>query len=152
MKRIILLSVFFLLANLSDAIWAGAPPPPTPCDSTGGARLNQTEIANAVQGKLVCAVSTTNKNTWSEEHLAGGQLFEYAKGPSDKVDPRRLAGTWSIVGQGTNATIQYNYGTGGTYTRGLWSSDGVNYSFCNGATVIATATIKTIPGSGPNPC
>lgn len=148
MKRIVLLTLILLAANSSNA-FAGQPAP-VPCDN--GGRLNQTQIATAVQGKLVCAVATTGGNRWSEEHLAGGQLWEYAKGPQDKVDPRRQAGTWTITGTGSNAAIQYNYGTGGTNTRALWSSDNVNYSFCNGATVVATATIRAIPSSGANPC
>lgn len=148
MKTLSLFSLIFFAASLGAAF---GQPAPTPCDNTGS-RLNQTQIATAVQGKLVCAVATTGNNRWSEEHLAGGQLWEYAKGPQDKVDPRRQAGTWTITGTGSNAAIEYNYGTGGTYTRALWSSDNVNYSFCNGATVVATATIRAIPSSGANPC
>src|SRR5258708_7601881 len=132
MKSIIVLSIIFLAGSLSNALGAAAP-----CDNSG--RLNPGQITNAVQGKLVCAQSTTNSDRWSEEHLAGGQLWEYAKGPGDKVDPRRLAGTWSIVGTGNNAVIRYNYGTGGTYDRALWTSDNVNYSFCNAGAVVATA-------------
>ena len=147
MNHIVFLAFAIVIANFSYAFAQAN----TPCQNPGF--LDKNSILSAVENKLVCAKSTTNKNRWSEEHLKSGDLYEYAKGSGDKVDPRRKAGTWAVKGAGNNTVIQYNYGTGGTYDRGLWTKDNTTYTFCDGSKAVATATIiSPIPSSGANPC
>jgi len=54
------------------------------------------------------------------------------------VDPQRKVGTWSIVGD----TMEYNYGSGGTYTWRIYQK-GSDNDYCwqadsDGGAVIAT--------------
>jgi hypothetical protein len=114
---------------------------------------------------LVCAArpgATNNNNRWAEEHLKVGDLFEHAKGSTDKVDPRRKAGTWNAVSTAgsANDVINYNYGTGGTYNWSVWEqtskvpgAPASVYHFCDGATLVASGATQVLPAAtAPNPC
>jgi hypothetical protein len=112
---------------------------------TGGS-LNQTQLAALLTGNTVCAVRGSER--WQELHLAGGSVVDFKRGPADPVDPSETVGTWSIIGTGTNATVQYNYGSGGTYTYTVFSNGGTSYSFCAGATDLVV-TVKAGGGACP---
>lgn len=83
-----------------------------------------TDPASALQGKTVCATLGTER--WHEFHAPGGNLIAYKKGPSDKVDPSKSVGSWSVSGH----TVTYNYGAGGTFTYRLHDNRGGSYTFC----------------------
>ena len=104
------------------------------CD--GPSSMNQTHLANAFAGNTVCA--TRGTDSWQEFHQAGGALIDWKRGPNDKVDPSKEVGTWSIQGTGDNARMEYNYGSGGTYSYQVYNNGGGSYSFCNGGELPVT--------------
>jgi hypothetical protein len=110
------------------------------CSCAGGTRQNQTQIVTALAGKTVCAV--LGAESWKEFHsgttAAGGPLIETGPVTAETV------GSWQVLGTGANATVSYNYGTGGTYGYEV-CLDGANVNFC-GAKNITNATIKTGQG------
>ena len=117
------------------------------------------DIQTALENKFVCARRAPggNNDTWSEEHNSGGILFEYAKGPSNPVDPRKQVGTWSVLANNTaGAQVRYIY-TGdpnSPYTWTLFSLGSNSYLFCDasGNNAIATANITSLPVNPSNPC
>jgi hypothetical protein len=158
MKRIFLLSIFFLACFAGNAL----------AQACAGTRLNSGLINGKFINKLLCAArpnATTNLDRWAEEHLNASQLFEHAKGSSDPIDPRRLAGTWGTVNNCSGAfdCIRYDYGTGGIYTWGVWEenvSGGPGqplliYNFCTpgNETKIASGTLQSLPAASvASPC
>ena len=159
MKRILFLfSALFLMSTVGEAMAA--------CGSFS-TRVPKNQIIDLLKSKLVCATSSTVSNKrWSEEHLfasgTGGDLYEHARGSSNRVDPRRLAGTWER-GNDSNGTVIYKYFTPGTtsvaltYEWSLWQdtlgSAGVAFCSTDGTTVIATAKLNPLPiDSSTNPC
>lgn len=152
MKRLVLLSVLVLVVGAGNAM--------AQCIGT---QVTGNNINVVLEGNLVCAEkpnASSNNDRWAEEHWPinqgqPGMLWEYAKGPSDTVDPRHEVGTWSRSGN----DIIYNYGSGGTYTWSLYvdnSTTPPTYRFCDGSTVAVITKIITIPGTGTpgaqNPC
>lgn len=104
-----------------------------------------------LQNKTVCGtgVGANAGQQWQEWHQGAGfaasTLTEYAKGPSDPVDPTHDVGTWLATG-GTNSLVTYTYtGSATAYTWALFNDGGGNYSYCTapGGTVVATATFLT---------
>ena len=93
-----------------------------------GTAINQTALTAALSGNTVCAARTPDR--WQEFHQTGGVLIDYKRGPADKIDPSEPVGTWSITGNGSNATVVYNYGAGGTFSYSVRSNGGASYSFC----------------------
>ncbi len=135
MKRTLL--PFIALAGLSAQ--AGA-------DCLPNTRVTGAALTNLVSGNTVCATSGTK--TWQEQHRAGGQLWDYKKGPNDPVDPSKQVGTWSIAGN----NVTYSYTGGPSYTYSIHGPSGGPYSFCtgpNGTEVISGAYFK--PGNASCP-
>ena len=95
---------------------------------TGNA-MNHTQLNNVFVGNTVCAVRGTDR--WQEFHRSDGALFDYKLGLTHPVDPTKQVGSWSITGTGNNARMEYNYGSGGTYSYQVFDAGGA-YSFCNG--------------------
>lgn len=110
-----------------------------------GSSLNQTQLSTLLTGNTVCAVRLTDR--WQEQHVSGGNLIDYKRGPGHPVDPSESVGRWSILGSGANATVVYNYGGGGTFTFRVFAVAGNSYSFCDGA-IELPATIL----NGAVPC
>ena len=96
-------------------------------------------------GKYACV-----HNQWNELHSGGasGTVTDFKKGPSDPVDPSEQVGTYTITaGSGASYDrIQYNYGSGGTYTYAITPKAGTTagtYSFCNISTgAIISVTVQ----------
>jgi hypothetical protein len=103
-------------------------------------RVTGNALQTLLTGSLVCGrpaagYTGSPSDRWQEEHIAGGQLFDYKKGPSDTVDPRKQVGTWSIAAN----QVTYNYSASGPFTRTVHQIAGNTYSFCtgnNGAEVV----------------
>ena len=119
-----------------------------------GQRVQGPALGNLLAaGTLICGrpaggYAGSPNDRWQEEHRAGGQLWDYKKGSSDKIDPSKQVGTWTVVQTG-GGTVTHSYTGGPSYT---WTvhqvSTGV-YSFCtasNGSEVVR-AFISV--GSGP---
>jgi hypothetical protein len=123
---------------------------------TGGA------IFTTLQDKLACAYKTNAASPldrWSEVHVdttaTGGTITEWARGPTDTVDPSHDDGaTWDT--DSTGNTVTYDYGGAQIYTYYLYSDGAGAYSLCNsqsgsGAVQATIQSLITSP-SGTNPC
>lgn len=115
------------------------------CGTAGDNRLNQTQISSALSGKRINAVAPGGED-WKEDHCAAGALYKVGAGTA--VDPRVKRGTWTIVGTGANATVQYAYTNGATYTWAMWQTGGTVY-LCNGGGEVAHIVSSGAAGS---PC
>jgi hypothetical protein len=136
-----------VLATFTGQAWAG-------CEAKQ--RLDKKQLEKLLPNSIVCArpVGGVSPNDrWQEEHRAGGQLWDFKRGPTDKMDPSKQVGTWAIVSLGTDAkkgeqaAVTYSYTGGSTHTRTVHLISGDVYSFCSGSSEIAQAIIR--PGSGP---
>jgi hypothetical protein len=91
---------------------------------------------------------------WQEEHVAGGQLWDYKRGPGHAVDPRKQVGTWSTAAASrTQGTISHIYGPTVAFTWVMYgptsNSPGASvYSFCSGGAEHVRAFVRT----GSVPC
>ena len=113
----------------------------SPC--SGNTRVN--DLRTLLPGKTVCATRGTDR--WQEEHRGSGlsgELWDYKMGPTDKIDPSKKVGTWSIGGP-ANRLVTYTYGTTDV-SRFEVHQVGGKYNFCGtgGANVLG-ATIQTSP-------
>ena len=117
------------------------------CDDTNWVNPTST-LSTLLLGNTVCGKEVGGTDQWQEEHRSGsgGELWERAKGPSDPVDPSHRVGTWTLDGTNGRPTVRYDYTGGSSYTFSVHSNGGDNYSFCDGSTEVATATIITSGG------
>lgn len=112
-----------------------------------GNSLNQTQLSNLLPGNTVCA--SRGSDRWQELHATNFDLIDYKRGPNHPVDKSEKVGTWSIGGTGSNRTIIYNYGSGGSFAYTVHSISGNSYSYCVGTTEKFPVTIKTGGGACP---
>ncbi len=97
--------------------------------------MSDAEISSQLGGNTVCAV--LGNEQWQEWHN-GGTIWELG----NKVGGEEV-GTWSVSG-GTDGTVTYNYGTGGTYMYAV-CKQGQNFHFC-GLKNVTNATVKSGKG------
>jgi hypothetical protein len=95
---------------------------------------------NTICGRPGPAYTGPDTDRWQEEHILGGDLFDYKLGPSSKLDPREKVGTWTTTA-GSPATITHNYNGGGSYTYSVYLNSGV-YSFCSGTSEVIRAQLQ----------
>jgi hypothetical protein len=109
--------------------------------SPAATRVNGFTLTSAVSNKTVCA-SAPNGDTWQEWHQVGGTLTEYAKGPTDPVDPTHNVGTWARSGN----TLVYTYPGNAPYSFELWSvgTAPAVYYFCDSANTNLVANVNSI--------
>ena len=100
MPRNFILFIMLGLAAISQTYAA--------CPCTGQTRLNETQINNLLNNSTVCAILGNER--WQEWH-SGGRIYELGNNSNGED-----VGGWSVVGNGNNATVSYNYGTGGIYS------------------------------------
>lgn len=118
-----------LLAGMPSLAWAAC----TPATRVTGATLN-----SLIDGNTVCAIR--GSEVWQEQHRAGGELWDYKRGPGHPVDPSKQVGTWSI----SRNFVTYCYTGGSCYAYSVHGSGTGPYSFCfaNGTEVVSGATFK----------
>lgn len=66
-----------------------------------GTVLNLTDLTTLLTGNTVCGRPGASypgdaADRWQEEHVSGGTLFDYKRGPGHPVDPRTQVGTWLV--------------------------------------------------------
>lgn len=107
-----------------------------------GSALKVAEITTALSGKTVCALR--GKDKWQEYHAPDGALIDYKMGPTDKVDPSKRVGSWSVTGNsgGSQAKVNYDYGSGGQSSYSVYANGAGSYSFCSGAELV----VSVMPG------
>lgn len=136
MKLIKAAGLFLIVATVSQVGFSGgasavsaSPYQGFPvCDGSSPAQCNLS--AGQIQALLVggtYACGAQSRQQW-DEFLTGGSsgtIADYKKGPSDKIDPTVIIGTYAITpGNATNNggnpsaydTITYSYAAGGTFT------------------------------------
>jgi hypothetical protein len=151
MRPIILASVVIIAATAGEAA--------AQCASatlvrTIGATPTAPTLSSTLTAKLVCgrpaaAHAGAQSDRWQEEHIKGGALFAYRKGPGDPVDPRAQVGTWSVQ---SGNVVMYNYSGGGSYGRTL-HNNGSHYSFCtaaNGTELVRAYIVTSSTGCAGN--
>jgi hypothetical protein len=122
---------------------------------TNGSGAGSQNLTDALTGRTVCVAKAGGGWENQEEHVAGGTLRDYKKGPTDPVDPSETVGTWSISGTGASTSVTHNYGSQSyTWFACTTKSNGKPVtgdpiSFCSSATgsSVVNATLKAI-GSG----
>lgn len=116
------------------------------CSTPAATQVKNGDLGVLLSGNTVCAVR--NGERWQEEHHAGGVLKDYKKGPTDKIDPTKTLGAWTISGSGANTNVIYTYtGGGGSYPFTVWDNGGGSYSMCKaGGTLDLNFTLR--PGTG----
>lgn len=142
MKRLIITGIV-LLAGISGQAAA---------DCISNRISGGNNLLTLLSGNTVCGQrgSGATQEQWQEEHLSGGQLWDFKRGTSDPVDPRKQVGTWS-ASNGANAAVTYSYtGGAGPYTYQVYRVGAVGsnrYSFCTGSTEVVQIRLQTGTGS-----
>jgi len=121
------------------------------CD--GPSQVKGGTLSTLMTGSLVCGRPAAGypgpaSDRWQEEHIAGGNLFDYKKGPGDAVDPRTQVGSWTV---NANDTVTHTYTPGGaSFTWTVHQVSGTTYSFCTGVggSEVVEAFVAPNGGSG----
>ena len=149
-------SIYFgNVANLSSTVFAtnsATKPGTTAVDGTAGTPL----LTNLLTDHTVCeiagdAVAAGPDKYWGvqEEHLSGGILKDYKRGPLSTRDPPTQTGNWSVTGSGASSAVNYTYlGGGGSGSYNVYDNLNGSYDFCNGANRVATVTIVNTINTG----
>ena len=119
-------------------------------------------LTTLLSGNTICVSNGAGGWDSQEEHIAGGVLMDYKKGPSDRVDPTKVLGTWHVSGPAlppANTIVTYNY-TAWTPNQsyaylvylnsGTLNQAGSTYAFCTspGGTPVVIGTLKAGTGAG----
>ncbi len=131
-----------LLLVFASGAWAACPT---------GTALTSTQITALLSANTICAAS--GSDVWQEQHRAGGQLWDYKRGPGHATDPTAQVGTWTInAGSRTSpaGTVTHNYGGASVYTYNVFGTGvvGSSHNFCNAVTSVV-GTVK--PGQSSCP-
>ena len=145
MNRITLFTVLFLATAVGNAAADCAKNP-----------VNGDAIDTLLTAKLVCGrpaggYTGSPSDRWQEEHLSTGDLYDYKKGPTDKVDPRTKVGTWARSGN----VVTYTYSPTKIFDYNVFLISGNTYSFCTvvkgkgvGTEVVRANIITSSTGCG----
>jgi hypothetical protein len=93
-----------------------------------------------IAGNTLCAASGGDR--WQEQHLDGGQLWDYKLGPNSTTDPRAQVGTWTAT-NGLDSLLTHTYG-GSSYSWVVCRVGGLN---SNNYTLVSTSGSATITGA-----
>lgn len=110
----------------------------------GTSRLNRQDIGSQIIGKTMCANSGGDR--WQEYHDANGDLVDYKRGPSDRVDPSQKVGTWSYAGFGPNTLLVHTYSPSATYSWAVCGTPGIPPDNRPGAPYTLVSSQATITG------
>lgn len=138
-----------ILAATAGFVLAGLPLSSMATCAAPSTQVNTKAALSALlTGNTACVPPVTQPTMDSQEqHLAGGVLFDYKRGPGSTTDPSAQVGTWSVTGiDGRGVYVTYDYGGGKLYTYSVWNNNDGTYSFCS-ANPEVRARIK--PGGGP---
>jgi hypothetical protein len=118
-----------------------------PCNGGVGTRLTGTTdptLGAALAGKMVCAaVGNERWQGWHSGTAAGGDLWDFKRGPTDAVDPSTKTGTYRFQSSTLGAkvarstassdTVVYDYGSGGSYRYAVCRVSASSYALCGAA-------------------
>lgn len=138
-----------ILAAAAGLTLAGLPDASSAACAAPSVRVNTRAAMDLLlSGNTVCVPPATQPTMEAqEEHIAGGALFDYKRGPGHAIDPRKQIGSWSVAGaDGRGVFVRYDYGGGQIYTYAVWNNNDGTHSFCSANPEIR-ARVKT--GLGP---
>jgi hypothetical protein len=114
-------------------------------------QITNVDLSTLVSNKTICEVAGNATNpgpdkSWGvqEEHRAGGELWDYKRGPLSTIDPPTKIGTWSTTNGGPNAKVSYTYiGGGGSGSYKVYNNLDSTYDFCkvSDGSLVATVTV-----------
>lgn len=116
-------------------------------------QLDLAEMNTTLVGKTVCGrpgpgypsgSGRSADDRWQEQHRgsgSSGELWDYKKG-SDRMDPTKRVGTWSISNSEGPAQVTYDYGGSEKHSYRLFDNDDGTYSFCKQVAEYVVATVK----------
>ncbi|GMV45412.1 MAG: hypothetical protein AMXMBFR66_08100 [Pseudomonadota bacterium] len=139
-----------ILATAAGALLASVPAASMAACAAPSVRVNTKAAMSALlTGNTACVPPVTQPTMDAqEEHLAGGLLFDFKRGPVDPVDPRKQIGTWSVSGaDGRGVFVTYDYGGGKIFTYSVWDNGDGTHSLCS-----ANPEIKARIKSGGGGC
>ena len=133
-----------------------------PCNGSVGTQLTGTTnptLGAALAGKMACAsVGNERWQAWHSGTAAGGDLWDFKRGPTDAVDPSAKMGTYRIessprlakVGRDTAAsdTVVYDYGAGGRYSYAVCRVSADTFALCGAALGGRDITNVIVGGTG----
>ena len=116
--------------------------------STNYIRLDVTQVKTLLIGQTVCYPQSGPYE--NQESLdKAGNVTDFKKGPSDKVDPTKVVGAYTVT---TDGYITYNYIGGGSYTYQIFGNTSTlgpgTWDFCNGAAPITVRVVAGTSGCG----
>jgi hypothetical protein len=116
MKKL-LVAIPFLVGGIGNAAAACSSP-----------YMNGPAVTSLLSGNTVCSPASCSGSScqWQEQHKSGSVLADYKKGPSDRIDPTKDVGNWSVA---SNGKVTYTYTGGGSYVYDV-HNNGADYSFC----------------------
>ena len=89
-----------------------------------GNPLTAAQITALVEGNTLCAIDGNER--WQEYHEAGGDLWDYKRGPTSTGDPTEIVGSWTIT---TNPDRLNHHYSGQTFPWAVCSTGGFVPSF-----------------------
>jgi hypothetical protein len=133
-----------------------------PCNGGVGTRLTGTTdptLGAALAGKMACAaVGNERWQGWHSGTAAGGDLWDFKRGPTDAVDPSTKMGTYRILSTPRDAkvvrntassdTVVYDYGSGGSYSYAVCRVNAISYALCGAALGGRDITDVVVGGTG----
>lgn len=131
-----------LVAALAVAVFAVPSHAQTGCSASapaGVVQLNLAQISLLLGGNTVCGRPGTNyprnaADRFQEEHRAGGELWDYKRGPGHPIDPTERVGSWLVSVTKFGATVTHTYTGGSSFNWNVYGpasyGPGSVYSFC----------------------
>ena len=110
--------------------------------------MSEADVKTLLAGNTVCSPRNCSAGSceWQEQHRggpAGGELWDYKRGPGNTMDPEKKVGTWSITSSGGlvgAGKVTHSYKSG-AFVYNV-KEDGGNHSFC-GANGEFTFSVKS---------
>ena len=118
------------------------------CSCSGAAQIKSAaDLTSKLAGNTVCVGSTPTFEA-QEQHVTGGTLIDFKRGPGDPTDPTKTIGTWGTSGSGANTIITYSYTGGSSYSYNVCTSGTNDLGFCPSGTNTPTVNAKLKSGLG----
>lgn len=157
-----------LVAALAAVVFAAPSHAQSACStSTGVVKLDLAQMNTLLTGNTVCGRPGINypgnaADRFQEEHRAGGELWDYKRGPGHPIDPTERVGSWLVSATKIGATVTPTYTGGSSFNWNVFgpasNGPGSVYSFCLlssqhvVAHVVASGSgCSTFPAAGAQP-
>ena len=135
-----------LITGIAFLGFTGAVNAQSPCSCNGNAQIKSpTILTSTLVGNTVCVGSAPTFEA-QEQHVTGGTLIDFKRGPGHPTDPTKTIGTWVTSGNGGNTIVTYNYTGGSSYSYNVCTSGIDDLGFCPSGTNTPTVNAKLKSG------